>query len=68
MSRLKEKSLNKSISLLREFIEESSMAETKKGVAGLALDHLKRITAGNDSGNGCHFRPRADGSPFDTSA
>lgn len=47
MSNLKTESLNKCFSLLREFIEESGN-ESKKGVAALALDQLKRITAGKE--------------------
>jgi hypothetical protein len=47
MSNLKAESLNKCVSLLREFIDESGDG-SKKGIAALALNQLERITAGND--------------------
>lgn len=47
MSNLKTESLNKCFSLLKEFIEESGN-ETKRGIAALALDQLRRVTAGKD--------------------
>jgi hypothetical protein len=46
MGRLKVENLNKCVSLLREFVDESSEANNKKGIAKLALEQLERITAG----------------------
>jgi hypothetical protein len=66
MGRLNLENLNKCVSLLREFVDESSEANTKKGIAKLALNQLQKIMAGNDSiGNGdvsffCFGKPRAD--------
>jgi hypothetical protein len=48
MVRLKVENLNKCVSLLREFIDESSEANNKKGIAKLALEQLERITAGTE--------------------
>ncbi|MCK4763514.1 MAG: hypothetical protein KAW12_15045 [Candidatus Aminicenantes bacterium] len=66
MSSLQEKNLQKCISLLREFVEESPALAEKKGTAALALNQLQKITAGtgNDSAAldtvlGCYPRPRA---------
>jgi hypothetical protein len=62
MSHLKDESLKKCISLLREFIHESPAG--KKGTAMLALEHLQKITAGTDTPvMTCATRPRADGTP-----
>ncbi len=66
MSKLKAESLNKCISLLREFIEESPVQDNKKGIAGLALGQLQKIAAGTDplaSAGSCSSIPRIDGSP-----
>jgi hypothetical protein len=49
MVRLKVENLNKCVSLLREFIDESSEADNKKGIAKLALEQLEKITAGTES-------------------
>jgi hypothetical protein len=49
MGRLKVENLNKCVSLLREFVEESSEANNKKGIAKLALEQLEKITAGGES-------------------
>ncbi len=70
MSRLKNENLNKCFDLIREFIDEASKDDNKKEIAILALNQLRRITAGTDSTNGggstvlgleCSTRPRADG-------
>jgi len=70
MSRLKNENLNKCFSLLREFIDEASKEDNKKEIAILALNQLRRITAGSDTIDGggstilgpeCASRPRADG-------
>ncbi|UCH93730.1 MAG: hypothetical protein JSV88_26160 [Candidatus Aminicenantes bacterium] len=54
MGSLKAENLKKCVSLLREFIDESSEANNKKGIAKLALDQLQRITAGTELlFNGC---------------
>ena len=67
MSRLKIENVNKCISLLREYIEETSL-ENRKEIAILALNQLQTITAGIDPGNGpaagfnllsCEGKPRA---------
>jgi hypothetical protein len=72
MSKLKKQNLKKCFSLLREFIDESSL-NSKKGIATLALNQLQKITAGTDSTDSfvgsnptsnsssrCHGRPKAD--------
>jgi hypothetical protein len=62
MSHLKNESLKKCVTLLREFIQESPAG--KKGTAMLALDHLQKITAGTEIPvMTCATRPRADGTP-----
>jgi hypothetical protein len=48
MSNLKAQNLKKCFSLLREFIDESSL-HNKKGIALLALNQLQKITAGTSS-------------------
>ena len=48
MSRLKDESVTKYVSLLREFIDEASARDNKKRTAVLALNHLQNITAGTD--------------------
>jgi hypothetical protein len=67
MSKLKKENLKKCVSLLREFVEESSALDNKKERAILALNQLQKITAGTDSniavGNlyfNCLGRPRVD--------
>jgi hypothetical protein len=49
MGSLKAENLKKCVSLLREFIDESSEANNKKGIAKLALEQLQRITAGTET-------------------
>ena len=49
MSRLKVENFNKCVSLLREFVDESSETNNKKNIAKLALKQLEKITAGNES-------------------
>jgi hypothetical protein len=62
MSHLKDESLKKCVSLLREFIQEAPGG--KKGIAMLALHQLQKITAGtNTSFLTCATRPRANGTP-----
>jgi hypothetical protein len=58
MSKLKTKNLEKCVSLLREFIDESSL-HNKKGAAILALNQLQKIAAGTNPTSGCHGRPMA---------
>jgi hypothetical protein len=64
MSYLKRANLNKCISLLREFVEESPAQDNKKG-AILALNQLQKVIAGAevptaDTLPGCSGRPIAD--------
>jgi len=49
MGKLKKENVKKCVSLLREFVEESSAHDNKKERAILALNQLQEITAGNDS-------------------
>jgi hypothetical protein len=61
MSHLKHESVNKCISLLREYIDEGP-GGSKKETAELALSQLQKITAGTGSQlvePGCHGRPMA---------
>ena len=75
MSNLKHDSVNKCISLLREYIDEGP-GSSKKEIAKLALNQLQEITAGTgttgsagdsstqvDSGSTCTGRPRFGDSP-----
>jgi hypothetical protein len=71
MSKLKKENVKKCVSVLREFVEESSSLDNQKERAILALNQLQKITAGADTANangnvsilsvGCIGRPRADG-------
>jgi len=62
MSHLKDESLKKCVSMLREFIRETKSG--KKGTALLALDQLQKITAGTGTSDLiCATRPRVDGTP-----
>ena len=70
MTNLKNESLNKCFSLLREFIDDGSGEGNKKEIAVLALNQLQRITAGTEPTGGgsqtpmgpeCSSQPRADG-------
>ena len=68
MSRLKSENLGKCVSLLREFIDESTETENKKEIAKMALGQLQKIKAGGTNspavlGPMCSSRPRADGAP-----
>ena len=67
MSRLKTKNLEKCFSLLREFIEETPSVNNKKGIAALALDQLRKITAGStpEGPEVCKPRPRVPENPED---
>jgi hypothetical protein len=63
MSRLKTENVNKCISLLRDYIEETSLNNGKE-IAILALNQLQTITAGDDPAAGyyllsCDGKPRA---------
>jgi hypothetical protein len=49
MGRLKVENYNKCVSLLREFVDESSETRNKKDIAKLALEQLVKITAGTES-------------------
>lgn len=67
MTKLKKENVKKCVSLLREYVEESSALDIKKERAILALDHLQKITAGTDSAIAigvvsffCLGRPRID--------
>jgi hypothetical protein len=67
MSKLKKENVTKCVSLLREFVEESSALDSKKERAILALNQLQKITAGTDSAGVvgkvftlCIARPRVD--------
>ncbi len=71
MSHLKNESVNRCFSLLREYIDESPLTDKKKSAA-LALDQLHKVTAGSDPGSstpdggtfdnsGCNAKPRAYG-------
>jgi hypothetical protein len=65
MSNLKNDSVNKCISLLREYIDETSLTG-KKEIAVLALSQLQQITAGTGAQEptpGCHGRPMVNASP-----
>jgi hypothetical protein len=48
MNDLKSETVNKCFSLLREFIEETPGVNNKRGVAILALNQLRKVTAGQD--------------------
>jgi hypothetical protein len=62
MNFLRNENVKKCLSLLKEFVDESSVEDSRKGVAMLALDQLKRITAGDgDPTPQCIGSPRADG-------
>ena len=64
MSQLKDENVKKCVSLLREFIEEASVQDNKKGVAILALNHLQRIKAGAEAAlqsPGCVYELRIIG-------
>lgn len=67
MSRLKAENLTKCFSLLREFIDDASELNHKKGIAIMALNQLQKITAGNikaaSADMTCLTKPRADGTP-----
>jgi hypothetical protein len=64
MSKLKVESSKKCLSILRQFVEDTSSSGNTKDMAILAIDHLQKITAGTDiilSGTDftCSGRPRA---------
>jgi hypothetical protein len=66
MSRLKSENLTKCVSLLREFIDQSTETDNKKVIAKMALGQLQKITAGSSADPldpMCSSRPRADGTP-----
>jgi hypothetical protein len=75
MSHLKEKNVNKCLSLLREYIDATELNHQKEN-AILALNQLQKITAGTDSTGSsdadtsnstdgllskCFGRPKAEG-------
>ena len=66
MNNLKAESLNKCLSLLREYLDETP-SNKRKGGALLALSHLRKITAGESSGDfeysliSCDGKPRING-------
>lgn len=51
MSNLKSETLHKCLTILKEFIDESSGQNKTKGIATLALEQLERTTAGSLSGH-----------------
>jgi hypothetical protein len=64
MSKLKVENSRKCLSILRQFIEETSSPGKSKEVAILAINHLQKVTAGTDivlTGTDftCTGRPRA---------
>lgn len=61
MSQLKQESVNKCFSLLREYIGEPRNGNKESAV--LALDQLQAITAGSsfEGGRGCVGKPRVSG-------
>jgi hypothetical protein len=67
MSRLKTENLKRCVSILKEFIDEASTQDNKKGIAKLALTQLHRISAGNEfvedvnSSFFCFDRPKVIG-------
>jgi len=62
MGKLKKDNLNVCLSILKEFVDDSSSQENQKERAILALEQLQRITAGVDGADiFCLGRPRADG-------
>jgi hypothetical protein len=70
MNRLKNETTQKCLSLLRDFIEESSSLNSKKGIAVLALSQLQRVTAGSSPDEpepGCKPSPRIPVIPGDGS-
>jgi len=48
MSKLKVENSKKCLSILRQFVEETSSSGKSKDLAILALNHLQKITAGTD--------------------
>lgn len=68
MKRLKDETTKKCLSLLQEFIEESSSLKSKKGIAVLALSQLQRVIAGSSPDEpepGCKPSPRIPAIPED---
>jgi len=74
MSHLSRENINKCVSLISDFIEQSKADSERKGAAVLALRHLQQITAGtgnegdvanvaDEGGPRCIGRPLADPSP-----
>jgi hypothetical protein len=73
MSRLKTTNSKKCFSILREFIADSPLIGSERERAILALEHLRKITAGtvdldilggsSDESAACVGRPRLDGTP-----
>jgi hypothetical protein len=74
MGKLRTKKTKECFSLLKNFIEEVSSSDEKGNRAMLALNHLRKITAGTDPrnnpentlnssiiGGNCTGRPRIDG-------
>ncbi len=48
MSKLKVENSKKCLSILRQFVEETSSPGKNKNLAILAINHLQKITAGTD--------------------
>ena len=48
MSKLKVENSKKCLSILRQFVEETSSSGKSKDLAILAINHLQKITAGTD--------------------
>ncbi|MCK5057169.1 MAG: hypothetical protein KAT34_10975 [Candidatus Aminicenantes bacterium] len=70
MTSLRKENVRKCFSLLKEYLKEAPRSE-KKGGAILALDQLRKITAGvgtqdvslTSDGPVCVSKPRANGTP-----
>jgi hypothetical protein len=67
MAHLKNETVSKCFSLLRQFIDETPGRRNRRGAAVLALEQLQRVTAGTtqESNPVCIDIPRADGNPGD---
>lgn len=62
MKQLKAENVTTCVSLLKGFINDAQALSSEKTIAVLALDQLKRVTAGTEStATGCHVRPRIYG-------
>ena len=60
MKNLKDVTVTRCLDLLGNFINESQGMDNNKGLAVLALNQLKRVTAGNSGDPLCIESPQAD--------